>query len=60
MYDITRTALTGAWRTGFGPIVYREDIPTSEHYPDEMRRAWSRHGLYRLLRFGRRIDEQEI
>ena len=26
MYDITKTALNRAWRTGFGTIVRREEI----------------------------------
>lgn len=60
MYDITKTALTRAWRTGFGTIVRREDIPLSEHNPDQIRRARPRNSLHRLLPFGRTSDEQEV
>ena len=60
MYDITKTALTRAWRTGFGTIVRREDVPSSEHYPEQVRRARPRTGLRRLLPFGRWSDEQEF
>lgn len=60
MYDITKTALTRAWRTGFGTIVRREDIPSSEHYPDQVRRARPRNGLRRLLPFARWSDDQEV
>ena len=60
MYDITKTALTRAWRTGFGTIVRREDIPASERYPAEARRARPRAGFRRLLPFGRGDDDLEV
>jgi len=60
MYDITKTALNRAWRTGFGTIVRREDIPASEHCPDQVRRARPRNGLRRLLPFGGQRDDQEL
>jgi hypothetical protein len=60
MYDITKTALTRAWRTGFGTIVHREDVPSSEYYPEQVRRARPRNGLRRLLPFASWGDEQEF
>ena len=61
MYDITRTALTRAWRTGFGTIVRREDTPSVERYPDQPRLARPRMNLRRLLPFGfSRSDDQEF
>jgi hypothetical protein len=53
MYDITRTALNRAWRTGFGTIVRREDGPFVEHYPEAPHRR-HRNGLSWLLSVGRR------
>ena len=60
MYDITKTALNRAWRTGFGTIVRREDIPSTEYYGEQIRRARPRSGLLRLLPFGRWRDEPEV
>jgi hypothetical protein len=60
MYDITRTALTRAWRTGFGTIVRREDFPSVEHYPTQVRRARPRAGLRRLLPFVHWSDAQDL
>ena len=60
MYDITKTALTRAWRTGFGTIVRREDIPSADHYPDQVRKARPRAGWRRLLPFAGRNEDQEF
>ena len=61
MYDIARTALTRAWRTGFGTIVRREDTPMIERYPEQVRMARPLLGLRRQLPFGSpRTDEQEF
>jgi hypothetical protein len=60
MYDITKSALNRAWRTGFGTIVRREDIPSSERYPEPVRRSRPRSGLRRLLPFARWNDDQEF
>lgn len=59
MHDITKTALTRAWRTGFGTIVRREDIPSSEHYHEPACRARPRTGLRRLLPFSGWSEDQE-
>lgn len=61
MYDITRTALTRAWRTGFGTIARRDDIPSVERYPEQVRMARPVRGVRRLLPFGsHQTDEQEF
>ena len=53
MYDITRTALDRAWRTGFGTIVRREDGPFVERFP-EAPQARHRDALSWLMSVGRR------